>query len=160
MYAERDKGKLVGATDEKIRLWARIANADIDDMRLLKLRDAAKIRTWLATLDPPIKRLPVTDDAIADLVEPEAEPEPLGDHSTVPLLMPIMDGNTVISALPLREPDVGLGVIVEKLKGQYMIEASVLATLSGLTIPVVQQLKLRDLVAVRTRLDPFLAAIA
>jgi hypothetical protein len=156
IWAEKtvDKGqtKILGNTEASIRLWSRISGLHIDDARKLKLRDAGKIKRWLETMDPPAQARIAVDDDMADLVEaPELEPL---DGSFVDLVSPICDGR--IAALPLSEPDIGLGNILEKLKGAHTIEAAIYSIMSGLTVPDVAKLCLRDLVAVRARVLPFL----
>lgn len=125
-----------------IQLFAILTGLPPAAARKMKTRDARAIQTWLGSITP----------------EPEPETEPdLSETKTFRLSVPIEADGRVLTEITLREPDLEAGIAVEKLKGRYEQTAASIAVLSGLTIPVVRRLVMRDVVRMEAWLLPFVA---
>jgi hypothetical protein len=156
MLSEKPTGKTdTSRTEATLRLWSIMTGAPAAALRLLKMRDGTKITKWIEAIDPPAK--PVVADA--DIEDLFVQPEQPGSI-TVTLISPIMDGDQQLTSLTFSEPDVTLGIMLENLMkkgaGEYLKEASMIATMTDKTIPVISQLRLRDLVVIRKAVQPFL----
>lgn len=139
MAAERETSSDVA---QVTRLFAELSGVPENAIAKLKTPDARKINAWLDGLGD--------DDAPAPTVE--------GDRHTFTLLCPIvLDGQEPIKTITLREPDLAAGIAVERFKRRHEITAATIAALSGLTIPVVSRLKMRDAGRVEAWLIPFVA---
>lgn len=140
MAAERETTSEVS---QVTRLFSELSGVPENAIAKLKTRDAHKINAWLASLGDD-------DAAIAPTVE--------GDRHTFTLLCPIvLDGQEPIKTIALREPDLAAGIAVERFKRRHEIQAATIAALSGLTIPVVSRLKMRDAGRIEAWLIPFVA---
>lgn len=140
MAAERETTSEVA---QVTRLFAELSGVPETAIAKLKTPDARKVNAWLDALGDD-------DDATAPTVE--------GDRHTFTLLCPIvLDGQEPIKTITLREPDLAAGIAVERFKRRHEITAATIAALSGLTIPVVSRLKMRDAGRVEAWLIPFVA---
>lgn len=128
-------------TEQAIRLISQLTGLPESVARRLKFRDAARIRGWVGGL--------------MDSIEPlDCDPLLEGGPKTFQLLVPI-DGGKPINEITIQEPDIEAGIAVEKFKHQHEQDAAMIAALSGLTIPVVSRLKMRDVARIKAWLLPF-----
>lgn len=131
-------GRKTGANQQTIALLSAVSGVPEDSIKKLKTVDALRINVWLKTLEG-------TNEVVED---------PATGDVTLPLTVPIRDGNKLITEITLREPDLEAGIAVEKMVTQHEQLAATIASLSGLTIPTVNQLRLRDVAAVEAWLGP------
>lgn len=131
-------GRKKGANQQTIALLSQVMGLPEDSVKKMKIVDATRINAWLKSINDGHK---VKEDASTGEV-------------TLTLLTPIRDGNKKITEITLREPDLEAGIAVEKWETQHEQLAATIASLSGLTIPIVNQLRFRDLAAIEGWLAP------
>ncbi len=134
-------GRKSGIAETTISLLAQLTGLPEDSVKKIKTADARSIEAWLLSLASP--DAPVVSDA--------------GD-ATFQLSVPLVDGNKMISALTLREPDLECAIAVERMKTLEEQTAATIASLSGYTIPLISQLRVRDVRALEAWLGPFYEA--
>jgi hypothetical protein len=144
-------GRRASANEQTAALIAALSGISEEAAVRLKLRDAKRIQRWFEEL---------RRDALAP-GGPGASDEDVDDGRRFVLVAPIASGgDNIMSTLTLREPDLGSGVAVEKFKSEMEQTAALLAALSGLTIPAVMGLRLRDLARMEAWVYPLLDAPA
>jgi len=130
------------AQEQTIALVSAITGIPETAVSRMKVRDAKAINGWVDDLRRQAfeAAAPVDDD----------------DGATFALLAPIADGGRVISELHVREPDLAAGVATEPFKTEGEQMRAMIASLTGLTIPVINGLKLRDVTRVEAYVVPLL----
>lgn len=140
LNAERDT---TSSVTEAMRLFAEVSGLPEIAIGRLKTKDAMAIRR------------------VVDGFEKHASPVDAridGDRHTIALDAPIeLPGQAPISHITLREPDMAVGVIVEKIHKMRARQAAMIAELSGIKIPVLRHLKARDIARIEAWLGPFVA---
>lgn len=140
MTAERDT---ISDVTEAMRLFAEVSGLPEIAIGRLKTKDAMAIRKAVDSFEKHASKV----DARID-----------GDRHTLTLDAPIeLPGQPPISQITLREPDMAVGVIVEKIKKMRARQAAMIAELSGLKIPVLRHLKARDIARIEAWLGPFVS---
>lgn len=137
--------RAAGQAESAVKLIARMTGLSEAAARKMKFRDANSIKKWVAGL--------------IDGVEPlDCDPLVEGGPKEFKLIVPIADGAKVITSVTIQEPDIESGIAIEKFKKQHEQDAAMIAVLSGLTIPVVSKLKMRDVSRIKAWLLPFVSA--
>lgn len=134
--------KSASPAEKGIVIIAIAGHLPIEAVKRMKLPDANRIKRWL--------------ERLRDKAAGEGHDEPTDDGRVFELITPIQNGTQTVSRVTLIEPDLGSGVAVEKFKSEHEQTAALIATLSGLTIPVVHQLRLRDIARMEAWFYPFL----
>lgn len=139
MTAERASTSEV---EQVVRFFALLSGVPEEAIQKLKTSDARKLNRWVDGLPLPKWEAPTVN----------------GDRHTFKLLCPIeIEGQVPISEITLREPDLAAGIAVEKFKSPREQTAASIASLSGLTIPVVRKMKMRDVERIEAWMLPFVA---
>lgn len=125
-----------------VSLYASLAAVPVEAMKGLKTVDARK-------LEKAIEKLNSGKDA------PAPVPHDV-DGATFKLLTPIdAGGGRMLGSITLREPDLAAGIAIEKFQRDHEQTAASIAVLSGLTMPVVAALAMRDVRRIEAWLLPF-----
>ncbi|MGE8942710.1 phage tail assembly protein [Leptospira interrogans] len=123
-----------------VELLAILTGLPSSAARKMKTRDARAIHAWLDSLMPDGEPVADVDDA---------------ESRTFDLLVPLEVDGRPMTQITVREPDLEAGIAVEKLKGRHEQTAASIAVLSGLTIPVVRKMVMRDVARIEAWLLPF-----
>ncbi|MFM2422123.1 MAG: Phage tail assembly chaperone protein or 41 or 14 [Pseudomonadota bacterium] len=147
-------GELVQSDDHpgmlgSVQIIAAAANIKPDTARRLKTRDTIAASRWFDSLVPPAPPPALDDDGEPKAVDIE------GGERTFDLLGPVEIGGKVVTQITLREPDVEVGIAIEKVKGAHRQTARMIAVLSGRTVPEVLKLRRRDVMVIERWLIPF-----
>lgn len=129
------------STEFSISLITQLSSIPPAVARKLKLRDLRAVERWVGTLRNTKATLVSADDATGE--------------ATFGLIRPLPTNTAPIATITLHEPDLEASVAVEKFKKQYEQTAAMIASISGITIPVVSRLALRDLAVIEGWLLPF-----
>lgn len=135
-------GRAKGMQEQTIALIAAMAGLPIDVIGRLKMRDAKAITSWFDGL----RAAALADDGFVDDA----------DGRTFTLTVPITDNGRVITEIRVREPDLAAGVATEPFKTEGEQMQAMIASLTGLTIPVVAGLRLRDVTRIEAYVTPLL----
>ena len=126
--------------ERAIAIYATISGIPEDAIRRLKTIDAKAIQRWINGLrggEPPVDNGGVWTFSLAFPIEVDGQP---------------------VAQISLREPDLEAGIALEKFNGKPNAQiAASIAALSGLTIPIVRRMKMRDVAQFEAWLYPFVA---
>ncbi|WP_024275948.1 phage tail assembly protein [Hyphomicrobium sp. 802] len=123
-----------------IALYAIVSGVPEEAIRRMKTQDSRKLQA-------------IIEQRAEDAPEPITE----ADGATFTLLHPIDAGGRKVTTITLREPDLEAGIAIEKVKGgPNQVTAASIAVLSGLTIPVIAKLQMKDVWRMEEWLLPFL----
>lgn len=136
------RGKTSTHTEQVAGFFAALSGVPEAAIRKLKTRDAHRMKAWVDTLS-------------ADGPE-DAEPSLHESERRFELVCPIITDNMPLTALTVREPDLECAIAVERMATQAERTAALIASLSGVTIPIIMRMKMRDVVRIESWLGFFL----
>jgi len=151
--AAADRKKTAGRNARLVDLIAELTGVPADAVTRLKQRDANAIDLWLEEM----RDAAVAADALADMAA-GIEDTTQEVSRTFDLLAPIATAGQPLTSITVTEPDLATGVAIEAMQTEAERTAALIAATSGLVIPTVMRMSMRDVARLNRWYDGFFVA--
>jgi len=141
--------KTASLAEQTARMLSALSEVPEAAIRRMKQRDARSCNRWIEA----VVRSGIEADLLAEAAGEIADP--FSDPRTFELMAHVPTDGAPVTSVTVREPDIETGIAVERMELEGEKTAALIAACSGLVIPVVMRMRLRDVARLERWFDFF-----
>ncbi|KAB2942942.1 MAG: phage tail assembly protein [Hyphomicrobium sp.] len=143
------RAKSANLAEQTARMLSVLSDVPETAIRRMKQRDARACNRWIEEIVRSGIEADVLAEASGDVDNPFSDPR------TFDLMAPVATDAQVLTTIMVREPDIETGIAIERMDLEGEKTAALIAACSGLVIPLVMRLRLRDVARLERYFDFF-----